>query len=378
MRLPTVLRINLRYYGRHRLLALLCLLGISLGVGIVVAVELINDSALSSFASSVDFLSGKATHSVISGYGRIDEDRFMQIWTNPDVEAASPVVEVMAQAKETGDEPIRFLGLDPLLDAQFRNLAPREANQQEFIRFLSSDTPAVYLSGDLMERYGLKKGDLLTVLTAGVEKKVRILGALPGSSELGRSENLAILDIAAAQEIFGRSGYLDRIDIIAPAGVQNLRGSLPAGLELTDRTKRKSTLQAMLYSLQMNLAAMSLLALFVGTFLIYNFSMFSVLSRREDTSLLLTLGSDRRDLLGAFLTEALLLGAGGSVLGIGFGFLVAWFSIERVASSISELYFYLPVDRVHFTPPKISKIERPTRQPVSRHSRPLLPSAGRV
>lgn len=351
MSLHTVLKINLRFYGRHRLLALLCLLGISLGVGIVVAVKLINDSALSSFASSVDFLSGRASHSVISGYGRIDEDRFIRIWTNPDVKAASPVIETMARARETGDDPIRFLGLDPLLDAEFRNLAPREADQDEFIRFLSSERPAAYLSADLMERHGLKRGDLLTVLAAGVEKPIQILGALPGSSEFGRGENLAILDIAAAQEIFGRTGYLDRVDIIAPAGADDLRRTLPAGLELTDRTKRKSTLQSMLYSLQLNLAAMSLLALFVGTFLIYNFSMFSVLSRREDTSLLLTLGSDRKDLLGAFLTEALLLGAGGSILGIAFGFMVAWFSIERVASSISELYFYLPVDRVHLTLP---------------------------
>lgn len=351
MNLPTVLKINLRYYGRHRLLAVLCLLGISLGVGIVVAVELINESALSSFASSIDFLSGKATHSVISGYGRIDEDRFIRIWTNPHIKAASPVIEVMAHTKDTGDDLIRFLGLDPLLDAEFRNLAPREADREEFIRFLSSDIPAVYLSADLMERYGLKKGDRLTVITAGVEKPLRILGPLPGSNGFGRGENLAILDIAAAQEIFGRTGALDRIDIISSAGAEDLRRELPAGLELTDRTKRKSTLRAMLYSLQLNLAAMSLLALFVGTFLIYNFSMFSVLSRREDTSLLLTLGTDRKDLLGAFLAEAILLGAGGSLLGIGFGFLVAWFSIDRVASSISDLYFYLPVDRVHLTWP---------------------------
>ncbi len=49
---------------------------------------------------------------------------------------------------------------------------------------------------------------------------------------------------------------------------------------------------------------MSLLALFVGIFLIYNFSMFSVLSRREDMSLLLTMGSDRRGIVAAFLLES--------------------------------------------------------------------------
>jgi putative ABC transport system permease protein len=107
----------------------------------------------------------------------------------------------------------------------------------------------------------------------------------------------------------------------------------------------------MLKSFQLNLAAMSLLALFVGVFLIYNFSMFSVLSRREETALLLTLGSDRRELVGAFLAESLLLAAVGSLLGIAFGYLVAWLSIEKVSSSISELYFYLRVQRVRLTLP---------------------------
>ena len=106
---------------------------------------------------------------------------------------------------------------------------------------------------------------------------------------------MAIMDISAAQEVFGRQGYLDRIDIISSASVHDLIRILPESLKLTDANSRKSALNAMLYSFQLNLAAMSLLApLFVGIFLIYNFSMFSVLSRREDMSLLLTLGSDRR------------------------------------------------------------------------------------
>ena len=109
----------------------------------------------------------------------------------------------------------------------------------------------------------------------------------------------------------------------------------------------------MLYSFQLNLAAMSLLALFVGVFLIYNFSMFSVLSRREDMSLLLTLGADRRELVGAFIAESLVLGVVGSLAGIVFGYLMARFSIDKVSSTISDLYFYVNVGSVHLTTPII-------------------------
>ncbi len=350
MRLSTLIRLSARYYWRHRLLSVLCLLGIALGVGIVVAVELINNSALSSFSSSVDFLSGRATHSVISGYGRIDERQFAKIWTDPRVRAASPVVEVVAMARETGHEPIRFVGLDPFLDSEFRSLAPGQVGGDVFVRFVAGPEPCVYLSGELMKRAGLNAGDHLTVLIAGVEHKIGILGCLPGAGEFDSGENTAVLDIAAAQKIFGRIGYLDRIDIIAEGPSETLAGELPPGLKLTDRSERKAALQAMLQSFQLNLAAMSLMALFVGVFLIYNFSMFSVLSRREDMSLLLTLGADRGDLVRAFLTESSVLAAFGSVLGIGFGYLTAWFSIEKVSSTISELYFYVGMEAIHLTP----------------------------
>lgn len=349
MTLPTLLKFNFRYYLRHSLLSLLCLLGIALGVGIVVAVELINDSALTSFASSIDFLSGRATHSVISGYGHIDEKRFAEIWSDPAVDAASPVVEVMATAVETGSEPIRFIGLDPFLDADFRRLTPENPGEQTFLTFLTDPVPAAYLSARVMKEHGLKPGDKLTVITAGIDKPIRILGPLPGSGNPATGEAVAVMDIAAAQEVFGRAGYLDRIDIISRHGTDELKKRLHPSLRITDANERKSTLSAMLRSFQLNLAAMSLLALFVGVFLIYNFSMFSVLARRQDMSLLLTLGADRRGLVGAFILESVLLAAAGSLVGILFGYVVAWFSVGRVSSTITELYFYVHVQEVHLT-----------------------------
>ena len=118
MTTQTLLRFNFKYYRKHTLLAVLCLVGISLGVGIVVAVELINNSALASFESSVDFLSGRATNSIISTFGRIDEKYFKQIWENPKIEAATPLIDVIANTLETDSEPIHFLGVDPFLETR--------------------------------------------------------------------------------------------------------------------------------------------------------------------------------------------------------------------------------------------------------------------
>jgi putative ABC transport system permease protein len=350
MTLPTLLQFNLRYYRRHLLLPLLCILGISLGVGIVVAVELINHSALETFSTSVDRLAGRATHSLVSGSGRVDERVLPRVWTNPQILAASPVVEVMAPLLEAGSEPVRFLGIDPFLDADFRDFSARGPDGAGLEGFLGGDPCQVYASRDLIERHGLKPGDILTVLVAGVERKISLVGSLPEGTGATLGENAAVMDISAAQEIFGRVGYLDRIDVIVQGDVKALVPTLPEGVRLTDANERKSTLAAMLSSFQLNLAAMSLLAIFVGVFLIYNFSMFSVLSRREDLSLLLTLGADRRELLTAFFCESLVLAAIGSLLGLAFGVGVAWLSIEKVSGTISDLYFQVNVTAIHLTP----------------------------
>jgi len=333
---------------------MLCLLGIMLGVGIVVAVELINESALASFARSVDVLSGRATHSIVSQYGRIYEEHFAPIWRHRQVKAAAPVVDVMAEAIETGSESIRFLGADPFLDADFR-AAPLGAGDEKALKeFLGTGGPAAWLSEPFMKRHGLKPGQYITVLTAGIEKPVRILGALPSGSEVNLGDNIALMDIAAAQDVFGRKGFLDRIDVIVNGDAGSLAADLPSGLMLTDADTRKSVLESMLYSFQLNLAAMSLLALFVGVFLIYNFSMFSVLARREDMSLLMTLGTDRKELSAAFLCESLLLAAIGSLVGVLFGYLVAALGIDRVSSTISELYYQVDVRNVTLSPRVVS------------------------
>ena len=350
MKIAGLLFFNIRYYRRHKLLLLLCLAGISLGVGIVVAVRIINNSALTSFSSTVDALSGKATHSIVSEYGRIEEKYFAPIWRNPNVKAASPVVEVIASTLETGNEPIRFLGLDPFLDAPFRQFTPKQRNDKLFTEFTAGEAPGVFLTPELLRQYKLRVGGELTVLTAGIEHKVKILGSMEGASALGTGEYTAVMDIAAAQELLGKLGWLDRIDVIVSGSIEDLARSLPPSLKLEKRSERKETLESMLRSFQLNLTGMSLLALFVGIFLIYNFAMFSVLSRREDMSLLLTLGASRKELVSAFLAESLIFGAIGGLAGIGLGYVTAYMSLDKVSSTITELYFYVKADGVHLTP----------------------------
>jgi putative ABC transport system permease protein len=97
----------------------------------------------------------------------------------------------------------------------------------------------------------------------------------------------------------------------------------------------------MLQAFRFNLEALSLLALFVGVFLIYNTAMFTVVSRRRDAGILRSLGANRMEILGAFLSEIFILGIIGGGLGGLIGYFLTRFLTGLIGSSISNLYFFL-------------------------------------
>ena len=88
---------------------------------------------------------------------------------------------------------------------------------------------------------------------------------------------------------------------------------------------------------------MSLLALMVGIFLIYNAITFSVVQRRALLGMLRALGVSRRELFIGVLGEALLMGLAGTLLG---GLLGLWLGsglVHLVTRTINDLYYVLSV-----------------------------------
>src|SRR5690606_2928506 len=106
---------------------------------------------------------------------------------------------------------------------------------------------------------------------------------------------------------------------------------------------------------QLNLNALSLLALIVGAFLIYNTMTFSVVQRRPLIGTLRTLGVTRREVFALVLGEALLIGAAGTALGLGLGLALADGLLGLVTRTIDDLYFNLTVSRLTITPASLAK-----------------------
>ncbi len=108
----------LRYLPRRLNLSLLQLMGVACGVAAVVGMTLSAQTALKSFGQAIEFLRGKATHSIQRPVGPMDESLLIRLSHDPAVEWFSPVIDRQLSLVRGGQ--VRLLGIDPLLDRALR------------------------------------------------------------------------------------------------------------------------------------------------------------------------------------------------------------------------------------------------------------------
>jgi len=333
--LRVVTKALLRHLRRRRSLSLLQLLGIACGVAAAVGMALSAQVSLSSFEKAVEFLKGQATHSLERPAGPLEETVLTQLMVDPAVQAFSPVIDRRVRLND--GETIRLLGLDPFLDQKIRpqliQSRPTETPLQardSFAFFL--DEKAILIDEQLAAQFRLQPDQLLETSRG----KFKIIGAFPNAS----GEPIILIDIGHAQRLFEIPGKIDRVDLIVSDDA-DFRSRWESGFRIQSGRQRQATLRDMLQAFRLNLQALSLLALFVGIFLVYNTAMFTVVSRRKDAGILRSLGASRREILRAFFSEILLLGSIGGAMGGLAGFLLSRFLTNLVAGTISNLYFFL-------------------------------------
>ncbi len=332
-----------RYLLRHRWQSGLMVLGIALGVAVMVAIDLANASASRAFELSTEALTGRATHQIVGGAQGVDEAFYAQFQRQQGRLTAAPVLSEYFTSVQLGGRPLQLLGIDPFADAAFRsffgeNRAPPLA---QLVAFLTRPG-AVLLSKDLAGRYGLGLGDALELEIGGRKKQAFVAGLLEPIDALQRRslEGTIIADIATAQELTGRMGRVDWIDLLLTAEqAVRLPKELPAGLRLESAAARSSAVDQMTAAFRLNLTMLSMLALIVGLFLIYNTMTFSVVQRRALFGTLRALGATRAEVFGMVMAEALLVGGVGAALGLVLGILMGRNAVSSVTQTINDLYF---------------------------------------
>ena len=332
--MKTVTKAFLRYIPRRPVLSLLQLLGVACGVAAAVGMAFSSQASLASFSRAVAFLKGRSTHSITRPVGPMDDRVLALLMADPTVQKFSPVIDRKVQL-ESGDT-IRVLGIDPFLDRYMRpdfvtvSFSER-SNLKEALTFLL-DAKSVFIDSGIAEKSGLKSGNTIKT-NRGL---FTIAGVFPNPS----GEPLLLMDIAHAQDLFGLRGKVDRVELIV-TDEKAFRTRWEQGFIIQASEQRKAALGDMLRAFRLNLEALSLLALFVGVFLIYNTAMFAVVSRKKDAGILRSLGARQGEIVFAFLCEILFAGFLGGALGGVLGYLLSQFLTGLVGKTISSLYFFL-------------------------------------
>lgn len=345
-----VARANRRHFIRHPLQLLLAVLGVALGVAMVVSIDLASQSTHKAFALSMEALTGRYTHHLSGGPEGLNESLFTQLRVEAGVRECAPSVEGYISL---GPLTLRLIGFDVFSEQSLGSRFVNVAKGDEGLRLLT-DPDTVLLSAVTAERLGVKPGDTLHALIDTRPYDLKLVGYAEGGSRPDPAlEGVMLADVSTAQEVLGRIGSLDRIDLVLrddPLLEKAVRSVLPPEVELNSAAGRQSATQNMTAAFELNLRAMSLLALLVGSFLIYNTMAFSVLQRRELMASLRVLGATSRQLLKEILLEAALLGLVGGLMGLGLGLLAAKGLLHMVTQTINDIYFVLTVSEFLIDP----------------------------
>ncbi len=337
---------------------------VALGVAIALAIDLANATAVASFASSVNVISNHVNLQVL-GVGRGFSDRaLVRVEGVAGVTYASPTIEdSLVVGAKPGDafsgEVLRVLGVDLLRPLPGEQEAA-SANPGALAQTSGAPDPYLLVNGHgafiserVAAKYGWAHGSVIRALAGDRPVALRVAAVIP--SIAGVDSSVVFVDIATAQEIFEKLGRLDRIDLIVDpahlAGVARAVGKvIPPGTRAIEPKVRTGEIQRMLSSFQLNLAALSYIALLVGMYLIYNTVAISVVARRPEIGTLRALGATKRGIFAAFLAEGALFGVGGSIAGLGLGAVLAQLSIGAVSRTVDTLYVASHADHVVYAP----------------------------
>jgi len=313
---------------------------VMLGVALAFSVHLINASALDEFAQATRSVSGQPDLSLSSAQGSFDEAVYPLVARHPQVAVASPVLEVNTQALGAGASrlALRVVGIDAIHVARIApDLLPLPDASADRLAIFAPNT--VFLNASARQALGSAG----VALQAGLRlQPVKVAGSLAGGGAAR-----AVMDIGAAQDLFGRAGQLSRIDLRLRPGtdrralVRELQATpgWPAGLGLSEPGDAAERLGQLSRAYRVNLTVLALVALFTGAFLVFSVLALSVAKRAQQFALLAVLGLSAKARMALVLWESLALGLVGSCAGLALGTALAMLALRLLGGDLGGGYF---------------------------------------
>lgn len=360
-----MLKTTLRSVLAHKLRLALTALAVVLGVAFMAGTFVLTDTIKHTFDSLFQQTSaGKdAVVRAVAPYGNGDanfgtnrpltpESLLTAIRSVPGVAAADGSVsgQVVALDKEgrTFNSHAPTLAFSWLPDRKLSALSLRSGHAPEA-------PDQVTIDGTTAKKEHFALGDRITII--GNTGPVRY--TVVGITRFGSTDNLAgatlvSFTLPTAQEVAGKPGYLNEIDVSAVPSTSSdtllaaIGQRLPRGFEVVTgaqaASQEASAVSSGLSQFNTILLVFAGVALFVGAFLIFNTFSILVGQRTRELALLRAIGASRRQVYTSVLGEAAVTGLFGSLVGLGLGVLLA----AGLYSLLSALGVDLPRSALQF------------------------------
>lgn len=321
MRTRNLLFLYVQRVRTHPLQELLALLGIAVGVALMFAVLVANESVSGSVEQLVHGLVGRAQLQVVArDQHGFDAAIARRIAAMPGVRAAAPLVDVRANASGPGGiRTVDLIGGD----ARVTTIGDR------LLRQLVSPhihvTGAIALPGPLAASLGVRAGDTVSIATSSRPRSVPVATVL-GGGELGQlvDSPIALAPLGYAQQLGDLPSRYSRVLVEArPGQVAAVRGRLErlAGdrLNVTSATHEAALLHQAAAPNDQSTALFATISALVGLLFAFNAMLLTVPERRRFIADLRLEGLGDLTVLRLVVFDALVLGAFASLAGLLIG-----------------------------------------------------------
>lgn len=360
---------TLRGMLAHKLRLVLTTASIALGVAFLAGTLMLTDTMRLAF----DQLFGKVssgTDAVVrqesaytqsSGIGvsraPIDASVLDRVRRVEGVAAAEGAVSGYALLTDTTGKAVLTSGGAPTMGYSM----PSDTGLRGDVHVLSGHAPRgpheVAIDASSSDKHDIPLGSTIKVLFRGPTEQYTVVGTVGygGEKDLGGT-SAAYFTPATAQRVLGAPGMFDeivvraadgvsahalaeRLDAVAPKGAEAVTGAQVAQ-ESSDAINNQLAFLGVMFMIFAGIA------LFVGSFIIWNTFSMIVTQRTREIALLRAVGATRRQVKRSLLVEAALLGVAASGLGIVIGAGVA----RGLNALMAVLGFSLPTTSLQVAP----------------------------
>ena len=318
-------------------------LAVAAGVGLAISVQPTTQVAERALRGAVDSTVGSAALRVLPRPGATLPASVADVVRRvPGVAHAVPVVEGVARLGRADGLPIRIQGM-PILHPDSRGLLADTiaAGTSTGWTRVARTPDTIGVDDALASREGLPLFGTITVVTTSGTHALAV-GTLVRHDKLPPGTgDLAITRLDTAQQLFGRGDDVDRIDVgvtvesdVAEVG-ERLRAAVGADARVERPPRRRAHVDGMLLAFRLMAVFLQCIGLAAAGLVVFGVVTTRVQERQPEITIWTALGATPAQAAALVVTDAVLLGAGGAVLGMGLGAWTTRFAI-RGATTLAE------------------------------------------